>query len=177
MSTAANGTENGQTYANIIVYDNVNRFMANPGSIGINTTVGSTYVRPDTARVVIKFNTSNNNTVAFSSIVFNPYLIVNQTRSKEIHLVNYVPTSKAATNLFGTSEDNSSVAQQRYYKSKTDLPWALDIPEQIPYPREQADFNLCYPYMAPWARSSGAQYKSWYKSQPGNRVVNRLYSH
>ncbi|MFM2359048.1 MAG: hypothetical protein RLY16_1041 [Bacteroidota bacterium] len=175
LARAANGTESGQTYANIIVYDNVNRFMANPGSIGINTTVGSSYVTPDTARVIIRFN--SNSTVSFTDIVFNPYLIVNQTRSKEIHLVGFVPTSKAATNLFGTSEDNSSVSQQRYYESKTVLPWALDIPEQIPYSREKFDFSQSYPNMPPWARSKGAQNKTWYKNQAGNRVSTKLYSH
>lgn len=175
LQRTAAGLESGQTYANVIVYDNVNRFVQNQGTIGINTTPGTNYSTPDTALVVIRFN--SNNSIRLQDIHINPYLIVNQTRNREVHLVNFAPTSKANQNLLGTSEDNSNVNAGRYYISKNNLPWALDIPELVPYMKEKEDITHGYLNLVNWARSNGSSHTNWYKNQSGNRADTKFYNH
>ncbi|MFM2359585.1 MAG: hypothetical protein RLY16_1578 [Bacteroidota bacterium] len=174
LSKAANGLENNQQFANVIVYDNVNNYMRNPGSIGINTSIGASYVTPDTVVVTISLN-PNLQGSATSEISVNPYLIINQDRSKEIHLVNFVPTSKASRTLFGTTDDKSNVATGVYYKSKSNLPWALDIPAEVPYMREKIDFLQGYLKFADWAQSEGANFTQWYLNKSGYRNNSFLY--
>lgn len=175
LQRTATGLESGQAYANIIVYDNVNRFVQNQGTIGINTTPGTSYSTPDTARVTIRFNSNSN--IRLQDIHINPYLIVNQTRNREVHLVNFAPTSKATMSLLGTSEDNSNANAGRYYISKSNLPWALDIPEQVPYMKEKEDITHGYLNLVNWARSNGNSHTNWYKNQSGNRASNKFYNH
>ncbi len=115
------------------------------------------------------------NQISPSSVVMNPYVIVNQTRGREVHLPGFRPTSKANNALFATEDDDTSVASGRYYKSKHNLPWALDIPEQVPYSQENTDLVLGYKKLAPWAQSNGNAFPDWYKALPGYRDNSKLY--
>lgn len=176
LSVGANGTENGQTSANVIVYDDVNRLMPNPGGSCINTYTGNPYVTPDTTNIVISFNTSAGQAITVSDISLNPYLIVNQERGKEVHLANKVPTSKASPAYFGTLQDNTNIGTGFYYKSKdNNLPWALDIPTTIPYMREKIDFITGYLYFAEWAESEGSDHANWYINTNSSRNLSNFY--
>lgn len=67
---------------------------------------------------------------------------------------------------FGTSWDDSQPAIGRYYKTATNLPWALNIAEKFSYTIERAAINTGYLKFIPWAESSGATYPDWYTNQP-----------
>jgi LruC domain-containing protein len=45
---------------------------------------------------------------------FNPFMIINMDREKEVHLVGHVPTSLADKSLFGTGNDNSNTGTGNY---------------------------------------------------------------
>ncbi len=176
LSVGANGTENGQTSANVIVYDDVNRLMPNPGGSCINTYTGNTYVTPDTTDIVISFNTATGQAITVSDISLNPYLIVNQERGKEVHLANKVPTLKASSSYFGTLQDNTNIGTGVYYKSKVNnLPWALDIPAAIPYMREKIDFINGYLFFVDWAESEGIDHANWYLNTNSSRNLSNFY--
>lgn len=169
-----NGTELDQKYANIIVFDNVNRLMLNQGGSGINASSGTPFVIPDTAFVTIKFSAEKGKEIKPSDIVINPYLIVNQDRGKEIHLPGNKPSSKASEKLFGQSQDNSDKGE--YYKSKDgNLPWALDVPDNIPYMNEREDFIKGYLRFTKWAESNGKEYNNWYDNSDGNINSSAIY--
>ncbi|MFM2360382.1 MAG: hypothetical protein RLY16_2375 [Bacteroidota bacterium] len=174
LSVASNGVENGQQWANIIVYDNINNFFRNPGTNGVNTTFGVATTAPDTATLVINFNNSAG-AININEIVINPYLIVNQIRTREVHLMNFTPTSKASRTEFGTSDDRSSSNTNTYYKSSHSLPWALDIPKEIPHLREGLDFLTGYLQFVNWVESNGNNYVNWYEDLNGYRNVSNLY--
>jgi len=174
LSRASNGVENGQNFANIIIYDNVNKFMVAPGNALINTVVGGVFVIPDTANVTITFK-GGLNAITASDISLNPYLIVNQDRAKEIHLPNYLPTNKATSSYNGTKDDNTNPATGVYYKSKNNIPWALNMPTSVPYVQENNDFLDGYYHFSKWATSNGNSYKNWYLNEPGYRNKNKLY--
>ncbi len=95
---------------------------------------------------------------------YNPFIIRNMERQAEVHLPNYAPTFLAKDcTYFGTMDDNSIPAQGRYYKTDTNLPWALNIPVLFDYPWEMTSILSAYNHFAEWAESGGTLYPDWYK--------------
>lgn len=93
-------------------------------------------------------------------VPFNAFLIANQDRAKEIHLPDLPPTSKA--DYLGTQDDFSDPSIGRYYKTSTNLPWALNIFEGFQTPPENIPITLQYPRFINWANSGGTQDLDWY---------------
>ena len=175
LFTNANGTEARQTFANVIVVDNVSRVLPSSNNNPItNTIVGSPYTSPDSINLTISFV---HNSLSSSDININPYLIINQTRGRELHLINRQPTGYAASGFFDTNEDNSVPSLGKYYVTKNNLPWALDVPATIPYPIEGVTVTNAYLFLANWAQSGGNQHTDWYLNNTGYRNNVNLYSH
>jgi LruC domain-containing protein len=106
---------------------------------------------------------------------FNPFLIKDQNRDIEVHLPNMVPTALAALSYFGTSDDNSLPGEGRYYKTSTNLPWAILMFERFDYPIETVEIIDAYLHFAEWAQSGGVSYPDWYTDQSGYRVPANIY--
>lgn len=174
LSVNANGTEAGQTFANVVVIDNVSRLM--PSAAGftfVNTVPGEVFQKPDTTNFVINFEADK---VSLSDIVLNPYLIINQDRTLEVHLADKAPTDKANNKNFATFDDDSNVGASRFYKNKNNLPWALDVPASIPYSIEQKSITDAYLNLSKWAGSNGVSYTDWYIDLTGYRNSNNIYT-
>jgi LruC domain-containing protein len=54
-------------------------------------------------------------------------------RGKEINLAGSAPTDLVDKSKFGTGDDDSNLAAQKYYMSDNSLPWAINIPVQFTY--------------------------------------------
>lgn len=174
LNVNANGTEAGQTYANVIVIDNASRLMPTPvGNKFVNTVSGEAVQKPDTTNFVINFAEDK---VNIDEIALNPYLIINQNRTFEVHLADKAPTNKADTRQFGTLDDDSNIGANRFYKNKNNLPWALDVPAFIPYSIEQKNITSAYVFLAKWAASSGGVYTDWYLDLAGYRDASIIYT-
>ncbi len=171
-----NGLEAGQAKPTIIVYDDAYAQMAHPGSgIGVNTTPDAPYVQPVTITLTINLQ-PNTYTVSDLSIAnFNPFIFVDQIRGKEVHLPNYAPTSLVDVNYFGNYDDTSVPAQGRYYKTATNLPWAINIYESFEYPKEKQPVTSAYLKFVEWVTSGGVLYPDWYKDLPGYRNDSFIY--
>lgn len=174
LTTRANGTEEGVNLANIIVTDNMSRIMPapTPGRF-VNTEAGVPYVTPDTIALSINFTAGSN--LEVDDITPNPYLLINGDRTREIHLVDRVPTTKMNLQLLGTGEDESNVNANKYFRSRSKLPWALDIPAFVPHTFERADITSAYLRLADWARSNGNTNQDWYDDIPAYRNTNNIY--
>jgi LruC domain-containing protein len=83
------------------------------------------------------------------------------------------PTNLVNSNLFGTGQDDSNSGI--YYKSKNNLPWALDIPTDFDYDIEKADITQTYLKFSQWVQSNGTQYQDWYLDKPGYRNTSNIY--
>jgi len=175
INLMANHTEANQNQATVIVTDNVFRQLPRPGGgTGTNTTEGMLYVTPDTMPMKVSFA----NPVPISlagSPPYNPFLIVGQVRGREVHLPDQPPTAQADLTLFGTQNDDSDPGTGRYYKSVTNLPWAMDFPVMFDYPLEKVPIINAYLHFAEWAQSSGVQYPLWYTTAAGNRNSAMIY--
>ncbi|MBE0651128.1 MAG: LruC domain-containing protein [Bacteroidales bacterium] len=171
----SNGTEAGQANSTIIVFDNDYKLMPPQGGIGDNTTPSEPYITPDTIHITITFkpNTYTYNDLDIAD--FNPFIFVNQDRTVEVHLPGYAPTSLANTSLFGTGDDDSNPAAGRYYETKNNLPWAINLYSSFAYPVEKVAIVNAYLKFAAWAQSGGTEYQDWYKDLSGYRDNGNIY--
>ena len=163
----AKGLESGHTGKSvIIVFDNAFENVANWGSCVDNSA------SPE-IEMVIEFN-SPTSPDALGTVPFNPFIFVDATRSKEVHLTTGSPTTLADPTLFGTKDDNTKVDSLRYYKTSRNLPWAINIIHEFRYPKEGAKVTKGYNKFGSWTESGGTNYKDWYKDNSGYRNTNHL---
>ena len=180
---SANGLEAGQTNATCIVFDDFYKVMTWPGSgSGINTDKTAPFVPYDTLTVHLVF--INNGVAApggtvsntqLTSGTFNFFIVADQVRGKEIHLANRIPTSLANISLFGTMDDDSNVGTGKYYKTKNNLPWGLNVLQGFDYPIEKTPVNEAYLHFIEWAASAGVDYPNWYTNSSGYRNTQNIY--
>lgn len=152
FSLGSNGTEQGQQHAVIPLFDN--------HSILVNQE----------NKVSVLFTNPISNT-SFEQAPFNPFLVANGERDKEIHLANYQPTSlgDSQPEVSGNNADEDGD-----YTTENGLPWAINVIESFPLLREKEPINLGYLYFEEWGISGGENRKDWYKNLPGYRNEAKL---
>lgn len=162
VSFAANGCEAGQTKAVIIPFDNAFSVMPSTGNGYINTFMSNPFQTPDTTRMKLVFNTP----ILASEMgvaPFNPFIMINKTRGREVHLAGKTPTQKVDIKYFKTGQDNTIPGQGKYYKTTSNLPYGLSFSETFEYPIEGKTISVAYPRFVAWAQSGGTNYTNWYK--------------
>lgn len=174
INLSANQTEAGQEYATIIAFDNAFNLFENNQVRYINTETSTTYETP--AEINISTVLANPaNMVGFDQPPYNPFLIVNLDRGKEVHLPDHEPSSLADASHFGTENDDSNPNSGKFYKTSANLPWVMHIPAPFDYPREKKPVILGHLVFKDWVFSSGTVYSDWYKNKPGYRNPNNIY--
>ncbi len=186
ISTAPNGVEQNQSLATFIIIDNAfSRLPAvGGGYTGANTNPAAPYVTPDTIYHTVTFMNQGvapeGGPVLYSGLIgnplfFNPFIFINLNRGKEVHMADYPPTDLADPAFFGTYDDDTKLAEGKYYKSKTNIPWAMILVEKFDYPIEKADIIQSHLKFKNWAESSGSQYQNWFQDLPGYRDNQKVY--
>lgn len=171
LSDGNSGVENGQTNAVVIVTDNVSALA--PTSGFINTEDGDSFTFIDTLNISITLSAPVS-PATLGAPPYNPFLISNSTRGREIHLADMEPTDLADLSMFGQGDDDSNAGIGRYYKTSNNLPWALLLPGEWGHPIEKNAINLAYPNFIPWAVSGGVSNLDWYiRTIPNN--VNETF--
>lgn len=177
ITLGANNCETEQTKAVFFPYDDASDRLAYPGSgTGVNTSSEAQYVTPDTMRITINLAEPQLLSV-IGTPPYNPFMVVNLNRGHEIHLPDYPPTDKVDQSLFRTQDDNSSVADGKYYKSAQNHPWAMNISNKFDYMIEKQQIVSGYLHFASWAESGGTSNQDWYKDSEGYRNDAKIYSH
>ncbi|WP_326936454.1 LruC domain-containing protein [Flavobacterium sp. PL11] len=169
----SNGTEKNQSKAVVPVFDDSFKIMNNNGSI-VNTYIGGAYFTPKTINVKIEFKTPILLS-SFGTAPYNPFIVVGGIRGKEIHLPASEPTDLADKSIFGTGDDNSNLAAQKYYMSDNNLPWAINIPVQFAYPAEKQDITKAFTMFNKWSESKGSTFMDWYLDKTGYRDNSKIY--
>jgi LruC domain-containing protein len=171
-----NGLEIGQSKATIIVFDDVFRVMPTTGGgTGANTESARGYTQPRTIVVEIDFNESVA-PMTFSDLnigaTFNPFMIVGTTvdgapgtRGKEIHLPQNKPSDLFDTTYFQQLNDDSSVANNKYFLSADNLPWAIHTAGKFDWVIEFEDITKAYLKFGSWAESNGNIDAAWYNDK------------
>ncbi|MGB0165741.1 MAG: LruC domain-containing protein [Luteibaculum sp.] len=175
------GQETSNAFATFVLFDNAKTHMV-PTSAFVNTVVGAPYVNPVSFDVSINFSSPQDLTdIGFPP--YNPFIFVNKpnegfSRGREVHLPDFIPTSKANQNLFGVGNDDTNEGTGKYYKTETNLPWGLHIEGGgFDYPRSAVDIRNAYPNFQSWVESGGQLNPDWYLDINGNRVSSNIYTH
>lgn len=175
VTTRPNGTEAGTDNAVIVVYDNVHNRTSRAGGF-FNTDPSMPYRPPDTIRVEVAFQPAVP-PAQLGTAPYNPFIFVNGDRSREVHLPDVAPTAHASADWFGKSQDASDASAGRFYKTRSNRPWALHLPASFRYPKEKAGIRSAYRRLQPWAASGGRQFQDWHSSTaPGYRRPEQLYT-
>ena len=138
--------------------------------------------QPQTPAVPYTISFDVKNGPLLSSFVlgsYNPFIwnsaVSNTGGRNEIHLPGHTATTLGSTNLFGTNDDNTNIAGNRFYLSKDGMPWALNIPATFKHPIEAANINSAYTKFTGWANSGGLAFTNWYVNLSGNTVNSFIY--
>ncbi len=152
INLAPNGVEEGQNRAVVILFDNNETMLNVPTQVRVRFTTPLSIAQLGIAP-------------------FNPFLIVNKDRGREIHLPNRLRTSLGvnSTNAEGVNRDVDG-----NYQTDSRLPWAINIVHEFKVPKERVPVNQAYNFFNQWATSGGTSYYDWYKDNAGYRNVSQL---
>ena len=172
IAGSRNALEENQTRAVFMIFEDAHAALRSDGPV--NTVPGKETMAPATYQLTVVFEQPIS-TSELGFAPYDPFIYVDQDRTREVHLPDFAPTSQANPALFGNQADASDPSANRYYKSRTNLPWALHVPMKFDYPVEYSAINQAHVWFVRWAESSGAQYKDWYLSANGYRKVGKIY--
>ncbi|AXI99840.1 LruC domain-containing protein [Cyclonatronum proteinivorum] len=170
IETLPNGLEAGHPNAVIIAFDDANYNL--PGFANVLDPARA--VPYDELTITVTF-VNPVSRAQLGAAPYNPFTFRNNERKREIHLPGTKPTALADMSLFGTRDDGSKPDQGRWYQSRANMNWGINIPESVPYPRENVDMTNAMLRFADWAESGGDVYKNWYRDEPGFRDNSKLF--
>jgi len=175
INLSASNTELGQTNATIIVFDNAfNVFNENHVRF-INTV--PVYPTETPASITVSVMLANPiNILNFPLPPYNPFIFINKERGREVHLPGYPPTSLANANYFGTDDDDTDISIGKYYKSVSNLPWAMHLPVSFDYPIEKKAIIDGHLMFDQWVQSDGYSFMDWYENRPGYRNTSNIFN-
>lgn len=150
FSTDTNGTELGQSNAVVPVFDNDEEVLDQLITITIVLSQPMETVGTDP---------------------FDPFIVANNVREMEIHLVGNDPTDLG--NATPTVEGNNADPDGNY-ATDNGLPWAINIVDKIPLPIEKTAINEGYKFFIEWAQSGGSLKADWYEDKNGYRTAGKL---
>ena len=120
--------------------------------------------------VSIKF-TSPISTEALGAAPFNPFMIINKERHKEVHLP-FRNKTNLGTNVSISDGINSD--PDGNFISDNGMPWAISIIHDFKVPKENVSIDQAYYFFVSWATSGGITHQDWYKDNPGYRNPEKL---
>lgn len=174
ITMASNGVERGQSKAVVIVSDDV-RWTGSTTRAGfINSDPRQEAMPEDTIRVVVTLATP----LLQGSLVappYNPFLIINGDRTREVHLADQPATDLADRRLFGSRDDDTRASSNRWYRTRRNLPWALHVGAPWAHPSEGSDVSRAYLHLGDWVTSGGQKYADWDQDLAGYRDRSKLW--
>lgn len=171
IELSKNNTESNQPKTVIIVFDNL--YNSIHYTTFFNTLKNKPYIAPDTTNITIYLDKPIN-IHQIDLPPYNPFLIVDRNRNKEIHLPDYKPTNKVNGSDFGTGNDNSLPAHGKFYRTKNGLPWAINLANKFDYMIEKFPINQGYTKFNAWTESSGIEFQDWWYQNNTNYRNNQL---
>lgn len=147
---------------------------SSPGK-SVNLNKNEPQINPVQIPITITFE-PNKYTIGELNIgAFNPFLIINMERGREVHLPNFPPTDLANSRYFQNHYDNTSIQDNRYYVTIYNHPYVLNIKSQFDYTIEGANLYEAYLRFRNWMESGGQRYQDWFKDRTGYRNNALIY--
>lgn len=160
MDLFNSGSEKRQEYAVITVFEDAHNHF----------TEGET----ELIKVVITFVTPlTREELGYAP--YNPFIISNGERGREVHLPGYQATDLAHLGYFGAEDDRSIPGTEYMYKAENEHPWALHLPVSFDFPQDDVEIDRVYNHFFQWVESGGLEYSDWYLDKEGYRNPQYLY--
>lgn len=154
IQLASNGVEANQSKAVVIPFDHTSAVIG---------------------EVEVIVNLNNLQTLASAEAPpYNPFLISNGDRGREVHLAGKQPTSLFNAQNFGKADDATNITSGFTFKTVAGHPWCMHIPTQFKAPKESVDISNAYLKFKIWAESNGSLYPDWYQNNSGYRNHNNI---
>ena len=154
------GMEPGVDQAVFILFDDPGDVI--PGGTMVNTLPGASLVTGTQLRFVVQFRTPLKDS-ELGAPPFDPFLIVDGDRGREVHLIGKQPTPLMNTEYLGTEDDAGG------FRTGRGLPWAILLPSAWAWPTERTPVNEAHLEFVDWAESGGTLYTDWYLEKGHNR--------
>ncbi len=106
---------------------------------------------------------------------YNPFLMSNGERGREIHLPGYSPTDLVNIPYFDSEDDTSNLTQGRTYIDTSGLPWAVNLPETFFYPLDSKGVDQTYLNFLEWVETEGKESLDWYRDKPNYRETKYIH--
>lgn len=159
----ANGTESRQSKAVIIAFEDA-KAHHNPDDVSLSELI----------TIDIKFvNGVHRDELGYPP--YNPFLLSNGERGREIHLPGYQPTDLVNIPYFLSEDDTSNLIDGRSYIDTGGLPWAVNLPETFFYPLDSKGIDETYNNFLDWVESEGLASLDWYKDKPEYRETKFIH--
>jgi LruC domain-containing protein len=146
----------------------------------LNTSPDFPFVPPVTVAFSVEFASAINQET-LGVLPFDVFALADNSNENnqdhEIHLADVAPTPLLQDGLLGTQNDTSDAKENRYYKTKNNLPWAIHLPGEWTYPLERIPIVDGYRLFGAWAESGGKLYADWYVDKENYFVKEKLYIH
>ncbi len=159
LPLGANGTESGQTYAVLPLWDDAHKAFGVSDTRFISTQSGQ--YTPVEVIVTVEFNTPIDD---FTYGKLNAFIVnfnQNLAGRNEVHLVGYKATDKINKSLV-LKETGNLLSTTDPFKTKSNKPFGLLVPVSFVYPSEGQSITAAYPLFESWATSGGSQNTEWY---------------
>ncbi|WP_394748998.1 LruC domain-containing protein [Spongiimicrobium salis] len=152
INVASNGVEEGQDNAVVILFDNHERQLNVPHTVSVT------------------FNTPIP-TAQLGNAPFNPFLIIDMDRTREIHLPN---SPRTTLGINDTTVEGVNRDEDGNFATDIGLPWAINIIHNFRVPKERVPVNRAYNHFNEWVTSGGVNFSDWYKDSNGYRNESDL---
>ncbi len=93
---------------------------------------------------------------------YDLFVFHSEDTGREIHMPQFAGTSRMNAELFGSGDDGSSA--MRRFVNQEGLPFTLQFPTLVAYPREGVEISNLYPNILPFAASGGLTNRDFYVS-------------
>ncbi|NRA54795.1 MAG: LruC domain-containing protein [Gammaproteobacteria bacterium] len=156
-----------------IIIDKIEDALPSPKGFKMsNTLSGSPKVTGQLYKVTINFNSPLTPAI-LGAPPYNSFIarVLDNGEMLEVHFPGKFPTKQASRRKFGQFDDDSDITQDRYYQTKDNLPWAMQMPAAWHHTKERVDLSNGYPDILNWASSKGKKNKNWYKSKRKGKFV------
>jgi len=157
-----NGAEERQELAVIVIFEDANE-----------------HYDPDGPEQMIVIDIDLTRAVTRSELgyaPYNPFIMSNGERGREVHLPGKKQTDLAHYEYFGSNDDESILGTGQMYKTSDNRPWALNLPVSFHYPFDDVHITRAYNFFEQWVDTDGSSFSDWYVDQSGYRNSTYLFT-
>jgi LruC domain-containing protein len=135
----------------------------------INTDTTKQYVTPK----VLTGTVTLTSPISINQFTMESFITINQMAGREVHMSDYPGSVRVDESFYGSAQDDSRPEEGKYYKTRNNHPWAINIPAKWEYPMEHKEVTVAYKRFGKYATSEPLI--DWYSPKEENQKSQKVY--